>query len=223
MEKVDPKKLVAGDDKFEDQICKDCNTLIVADMETGEKLCNCSLEADRAAQIAAAVREQRQAVREAQPAQPAPMPVPKNIPPVEMPAEVPQQEAEDVAPQEEMPVFSAKDSLRTIPGAPSQEQIDAWKQEFGPIYTFPFDTKEVYIWRPMRRREWQQLQSNEALVKDEAKFQEHVVVRSVLWPAFGPVELNMSRAGLVQTLFSVIMQGSYFLHPDFAITLVEEL
>jgi hypothetical protein len=222
-EQVDPKELVSGDEQFQDQICDKCGALIVMDMETGEPLCNCISEAEMAAQVAAA-REAQKNAAPAQPQSPAPRPQPKNVPPVE--AAPPAAEGDnpaDVAPQQEMPVFSAKDALRAIPGAPAQEQIDAWKQEFGAVYTFPFDTKEIYIWRPMRRREWQMLQSNEALVKEEAKFQEQVVMRSVLWPKIGPVELNLSRAGLIQTLFSVIMQGSYFLHPDFAITLVEEL
>jgi hypothetical protein len=121
------------------------------------------------------------------------------------------------------PVFSAREALQRLPNAPSEAQIEAWKGQFGAVYTFPFDPKEIYLWRPLRRREWQMLQSNEALVQDEAKFQEQVVLKAILWPNLGPVELNLTRAGLVQTLFSVIMQGSYFLHPDFALTLVEEL
>lgn len=222
MKKVDPKELVAEDKKLQDQICKDCGALIVMDMETGLPLCNCEAEAERVAQIAAAREAQKQAAPAGAAAAAAPVqrPVPKDVPPVEV---APTNDAADVAPQQEMPVFSARDALRAIPGSPTQEQIDAWKMEFGAVYTFPFDTREIYIWRPMRRREWQMLQGNEALVKEEAKFQEQVVMRAVLYPAIGPVELNISRAGLVQTLFSVIMQGSYFLHPDFAITLVEEL
>ena len=222
-EKVNPKDLVAGDEQLQDQICKDCGALIVMDMETGEPLCNCTAQAEMAAQVAAA----RKAQKDAAPAEQAPRPQPKNIPPVDSApvAEAPIEEPDpaSAAQEQEMPVFSAKDALRAIPGAPSQEQIEAWKQEWGSVYTFPFDSKEIYIWRPMRRREWQMLQSNEALIKEEAKFQEQVVMRSVLWPKIGPVELNLSRAGMIQTLFSVIMQGSYFLHPDFAITLVEEL
>jgi hypothetical protein len=218
MNKVDPKEFIDENEELQDQICSECNTLIVKDLETGERLCNCNAKAEEAAQLAAAMKERRQTA----PAQPAARPVPENTAPLpEQP--VIEEDPADAVPQEEMPVFSAKDALRAIPGAPEQEQINAWKQEWGKIYTFPFDSTEIYIWRPMRRREWQMLQANEALVKEEAKFQEQVVMRSVLYPQIGPVELNLSRAGLVQTLFSVIMQGSYFLHPDFAITLVEEL
>jgi hypothetical protein len=217
-EKVNPEEFVTDNEQLEDQICEGCGTLVVRDLETGERICNCAAKAEEVALIAKAREQQKQA----QAVAPQPRPVPQNVAPVETsaPVVVPETPA---APEGEMPVFNSRDALRAIPGAPSQEQIDVWKQEFGAIYTFPFDTKEIYIWRPMRRREWQMLQSNEALVKEENKFQEQVVVRAILWPKMGPVELNLSRAGLVQTMFSVIMQGSYFLHPDFAISLVEEL
>jgi hypothetical protein len=223
-EQVDPNELVASDEKFQDQICDKCNALIVMDMETGKPMCNCMTDEEVAARVAKA-RQAQAELAQVQASAPPQAAQAREAPPV-LPAENPPQaqgDAGDAAPQQEMPVFSAKDALRAIPGAPTPEQIEAWKQEFGSVYTFPFDTKEIYIWRPMRRREWQMLQSNEALVKEEAKFQEQVVMRAILWPKIGPVELNLSRAGLVQTLFSVIMQGSYFLHPDFAITLVEEL
>jgi hypothetical protein len=222
MEKqVDPNELVADDKKFQDQVCKKCNALVVKDMETGEVFCNCTVQADMAAQVARARSQaQQDAAARSAPPKPQPKSIPQASPPVAPTAEG---APEDVAPQQEMPMFSAKDALRAIPGAPSEEQIQAWKNEFGKIYTFPFDTTEIYIWRPVFYREWQMFKSEEALVKEEAKFQEQVVARVVLWPKIGPVELNISRAGLVPTLFNVIMQGSYFLHPDFAITLVEEL
>ena len=130
---------------------------------------------------------------------------------------------EEVQPDPAIPHFSAKDALRDIPGAPSEAQIEAWKADHGSVYAFPFDTKEIYVWRAIRRREYQVLKTNKALLEDEEKFQEHIVLRSVLWPVLDSVSLNLTRAGLVQTLYGVIMQGSYFLHPDFAVQLIEEL
>ena len=221
MNKTNPEELVADSKQLQDQICNKCGALIVRDLETGEMLCNCQSKEEEAAQIAAAMQERK----ERTPVQSVARPVPQNVASIAAepaPASSGENPA-DAAPQGKMPVFSAKIALQTLPGAPSQEQIDAWKAERGKIYSFPFDTDEIYIWRPMLYREWEMLKTNEALVQDETKFQEQVVMRAVLWPKIGPVELNMSRAGMVQTLFSVIMQGSYFLHPDFAVNLVEEL
>ena len=214
-EKVDPKDLVASDADVQDQICQKCGALVIEqfnpETKTTDKICNCGSEAEMAAKIAAA-REVRNV--QGKPAEAVVEPIP---------AQEPAPSAADVAPQDSAPMFNVKDALMSLPGAPSQEQIDAWKRDFGSIYMFPFDTREIYVWRPIRRREWEMLQTNEKLVQQENKFQEQIVMRTVLWPKIGPVELNMSRAGLVQTLFSVIMQGSYFLHPDFAVTLVQEL
>lgn len=125
--------------------------------------------------------------------------------------------------QEPEPEVSIRDLLRALPGAPSDAQIDAWKAQCKAVYIFPFDNKEMYIWRPLIYREWQMLKAQEALVKDETKFQEHVVMRAVLWPKIDPIVVNSSRAGLIQTLFSVIMQGSYFIDPGLAVQLVSEL
>lgn len=218
MTKVDPKKLVADNDELQDQICNKCGALIVRDYETNEPHCNCQSKEEEAAQIAAALQERKEKTS----AQPAPRPVPENVAPI---AEEPVDEPDpaEVAPQGEMPRFSAKIALQTLKGAPSPEQIDSFKQQWGKIYTLPFDVDEIYIWRYMNYREWQILQTNEGLVKDETKFQEQVVMRAVLWPKIGPVELNTCRAGLIQTLFGVIMRGSYFLNPDDAVMLVEEL
>jgi len=215
VDKIDPEKEVAGDERFKDQICPKCGALIIMDMETGEPMCNCNAMAEAAAKVAAA-REAQKRVAVSKPA-----PVSQPAPPVDQfqgdPAEVAPQAEEQVGPPD------LKVALKAIPGSPSADQIEAWKQNFGSVYAFGFGTNEIYVWRPMNRREWQKLISNEALAQDEAKFQEQVVARAVLWPKIGPVELNASRAGMVQTLFGVIMYGSYFFAPEFAIQMTQEL
>jgi hypothetical protein len=120
------------------------------------------------------------------------------------------------------PRFTIED-LKRVPGAPSQEQIDAWKQQFGKIYVLPLSMTEAYVWRYITRAEWMSLMSNQELVSNETMLQTQIVQRALLWPKFGPVELQSSRAGLIPTLFGVIMQGSYFLAPEVAIAMCEEL
>ena len=113
--------------------------------------------------------------------------------------------------------------LKTLNGAPSEAQIQAWKQQFGSVYVLPFALNELYVWRPISRREWQTIQMNETLVKDENKFQEYIVVRAVLWPRMTPEKMSFSRAGIVPTLFAAIMHGSYFLPIEYALQTTEEL
>jgi len=144
----------------------------------------------------------------------------------EQPAPV--EEKKEAAPsepkQEETPVFDFRGAISKMSGAPSEAQIQQWKSRHGAVYSFAFDTtRDLFIWRPIVRSEWAALRNNAAVAQDEEKFQEQVVVRCVLWPAIGPVELKMMRAGLIPTLFNVIAHGSYFLPLEFALSRVGEL
>lgn len=134
------------------------------------------------------------------------------------------------APKEEVTAFKAVEEeapsisalLAAIPGAPKAEQIEAWKKQHGDVYVLPLDAKEMYIWRPLRHLEYQNLVGGDA-TKSDASFREAVVLRALLWPKLGPEHVANTRAGLMDTLFQVIMQGSYFLAPEFALSLVEKL
>jgi hypothetical protein len=117
----------------------------------------------------------------------------------------------------------AKEVLAGLNGAPPAKQIEDWKAQYGKVYTLHLDREEIYVWRYLNRAEWQALKTNEELVRNEDKFQEYVVQRACLWPRLDAISLASSRAGLVNTLFSVILQGSYFMSPEVALTLVEEL
>lgn len=213
-------EMVDDNSQLQDQICPKCNSLVVRDPATKEFVCNCFGEQEFAAQIAAArniARNQPMTKIESEVPQIKLPPMPE--PDMEMPESVPTASTA----QEQAPMFVAKEALKKMPNAPSQDQIAAWKQQFGKIYTFSFDTDEIYVWRPIFRREWQNLQTMEALARDEGKFQEHFVMKTVLWPTLGPVEINASRAGMVPTLFQIIMQGSGFLPIDLAVNLIQEL
>lgn len=131
--------------------------------------------------------------------------------------------AQEAVSEPEQQLFPGKALLQNLPGAPNEKTLDVWRQEFGRIYMMAFDTTDLYIWRPLRFAEYRSLQANKALMENEMKFQEQIVVRCVLWPRLGPEELSMSRAGLISTLFNVIMQGSYFIAPEIALQLVTEL
>ncbi len=122
---------------------------------------------------------------------------------------------------EQGPARFTIDDIKQVPGAPSQQQIDAWKAQFGTVYVLPFSQKEAYVWRYLTRAEWMGLMSNKELASNEVMLQEQIVNRALLWPKFGPLELAGTRAGLISTLFGVVMQGSYFLPPEVAIALVE--
>jgi hypothetical protein len=133
-----------------------------------------------------------------------------------------QQEAQESPEQQGPPRFTFED-LAKIPGAPTKEQIDAWKAQFGTVYVMPFSPNEAYVWRYLTRGEWMGLMGNQELVANEAMLQSQIVQRGLLWPKLGPLEEQATRAGLIPTLFGVIMQGSYFLAPEVAVALCDEL
>jgi len=214
---IDPE-LLAEPEKY-GNICPKCHTAIVqggTERNPGGPVCECSRAAEDAERIAA-LRAQFVV-----PPQAAPMaaeaPRAAQPPPV-----APRYQNAPVAAPEASPPADLKSMLFALKNAPSQAQIDAWKREWGNVYMFAFDVKDIVVWRPLRNAEWKQFQSQEVLMQDQNKLQEHVVLRCVLWPQLGPIEINLCRAGFVPTLANVIMQGSYFLPPELAINLTVEL
>jgi hypothetical protein len=131
---------------------------------------------------------------------------------------------ETVQAVEETPdsAFNIKELLAGIKGAPTSDVIENWKKQFGDVYILPLDLKEMYIWRPLRKLEYDNILNSE-LAKNDSSFREAVVLRAVLWPKLLPEQVAATRAGLMDTLFQVIMQGSYFLTPEFALSLVQKL
>ena len=109
------------------------------------------------------------------------------------------------------------------PNAPSRDQIERWKSVHKGVYLIFFANNRMFIWRYLRRDEFQALKRNQQLVANEDLFQEKVVMRAVLWPKLGIEDLSHCEAGLITTLYNVIMQGSLFIPPELAINLVTDL
>lgn len=134
-----------------------------------------------------------------------------------------QEEVQEKA-QEEEEAPKAADLLKDIPGAPDDVTLNNWKMQYGACYVMPFSPEEAYVWRPLRRQEFQQIISNQAVVEREALLRETLVRKALLWPSLeDPAAMALTRAGLIDTLYQVIMQGSYFLSPELAMALVVEV
>lgn len=121
------------------------------------------------------------------------------------------------------PAMSVRDLLKNITGAPDENQIEAWKRQFKAVYSLPFDAKDIYLFRFINRKEWQGLITNEQLMQNEDLFQETVVQHALLWPTMDAIGVAGSRSGLIPTLFQAITNASYFLPPEFAVQLIQEL
>jgi len=111
-------------------------------------------------------------------------------------------------------------------------QVDAWKKTFGSVYAFAPEEKNVYIWRPLFKKEWDVLNERITKIKkeDPEAAQEQITQLElmilgyyVLYPKITKESIKETRAGLQQTLYELIMQGSYFLSSEQAFSLVISL
>lgn len=121
--------------------------------------------------------------------------------------------------------------LASLPDAPSEAHINAWKREHGKdgIHITIFSEKELYIYTHLTRAMWtkvqemmQRMQSQKNIVGEE-ELRETVVKHCMKWPALTPEWKYNSRAGVVDALFQAIMFHSYFLTPAQIMAITTEL
>lgn len=142
------------------------------------------------------------------------------------PEEPKQEEVKEQEAQEEpTPGSQLADVLKNFPGAPSQEQIDAWKAQFGDVFVSGFSETEIFIWRTLRRPEFIQVQTrlndpNDPL--DNYKLEECICETCVLWRS-SDVPWADGKAGTPQALSEQVMQNSNFMSPQAASVLVAKL
>lgn len=124
--------------------------------------------------------------------------------------------------QEKAPEEQAAPDLASIlaefPGAPDKVQLEAMKKQHGEVFCSGFSDTELFIWKPVTRKEYLVLQKNQT---QESDFQEQLVNLCVLWGSdMGSLE---KKAGSVMTLAEQIMQNSNFMAPQLAASLVIKL
>jgi hypothetical protein len=117
--------------------------------------------------------------------------------------------------------------LASLPGSPTAEQIEAWKQQApnNHIELVTPDGKRAFILRGITGLELSQIQSNlekmaTPTTNPELEVQIASVVKACLWTNVGPsgrltdVLLRTGTAGLPQTLFVVVSRLSDFFDPQ---------
>lgn len=124
------------------------------------------------------------------------------------------------------------DLLKTSKDAPGDKQIAVWKKQFGDngVHVMGLGEGDVYVFTHLKRGQWKKIQelmakaqeSGSRDVEDELK--EKVISHCVLWPKPLGVEFFYnSRAGVVDSLYQVILLNSYFLSPQQAMMLTTQL
>jgi hypothetical protein len=114
------------------------------------------------------------------------------------------------------------------PDAPSIEAMTAWKATYGALHAFAPDNDTIFLFRPLKRiehknitRDIRQLadsnaaQSNPAIVEDA--LHEKVLQACMLHPKVGLDTFTNSDAGLIPTVFNLVMEHSKFISPERAL------
>ena len=116
--------------------------------------------------------------------------------------------------------------------APSLEEIEAWKEKYGNngIHVMSFGDNDNYIYHHLTRGEWKKIKEVMKKLRDsenaeelEEKLKEKVVCGCVIWPETGEAWLENSKAGVVDSLYQMILLNSGFLTPQQAMLLTTQL
>ena len=122
--------------------------------------------------------------------------------------------------------------LSNTPNAPTMQTIEAWKGQLGKnaVHVMAFGEGDVYIFTHLKRGQWKKIQDLMAKAQEqgatdvEDSLKEKVVTYCTLWPKPLPVEFFYnSKAGVVDSLYQVILLNSYFLSPQQAMMLTTQL
>ena len=122
--------------------------------------------------------------------------------------------------------------LKNTPGAPSAVQIAKWKAQYGEkgVHVMAFGEGDVYIFTHLKRGQWKKIQElmqkaqQQGQIDVEDMLKEKTVTYCTLWPSPLPIEFFYnSKAGVVDSLYQVILLNSYFLSPQQAMMLTTQL
>lgn len=104
-------------------------------------------------------------------------------------------------------------SAEVFPFGPTYDQVSEWKSRYdGEIFMSDFND-EMLIWRPIRRKEYRDLQRVEGNT-DEYYLEEAICRTCVLWPEdYAMHKITFGKAGVPTTLSQMIMERSGFLRP----------
>lgn len=143
--------------------------------------------------------------------------------------EVVEEQPTEAAPDLKSQIFQL---LEGEENAPSGDLIEAWKSQYGRsgIHVMAFGEGEVYIYHHLTRGEWKKLkelmaklQESENADQIEEQLKEKVVLHCILWPSVDAEWLEKCKAGVVDSLYQMILLNSGFLTPQQAMLLTAQL
>lgn len=139
------------------------------------------------------------------------------------------EESAAVAYADDQAAYEAKESARqddlmallaTMPNAPSESDIEMWKDSFGAIYLSSVTGDDLYLWKTITRNKYKGF-SRSGILNDKMRAEESIVKECLLYPKAGDSFLNTSPAGIIATLSSQILYQSGFIPDQEAISRVK--
>lgn len=131
-----------------------------------------------------------------------------------------QEEKEEVKQEKTM-----LDYLAEYEDAPDQVRLEQWKQQYGEVMCSGLSETELYIFRPITRSEFINLQKHLANMKDPSNFEvEKIIVDTcLLWASPQGLASLDSKAGTFSTLHEQILQASNFINAAYVSQFVVKL
>jgi hypothetical protein len=118
--------------------------------------------------------------------------------------------------------------LEEFDNSPGAAEIEKWKQQFGEVFVSGFSETDIFVWRPLNRKEYVELQKKMRTPAQENEqqftdldFEEAVVNQCILWSSDEKILKN--KGGSISTLSEQIMTNSNFMAPAMASVLVMKL
>lgn len=140
-------------------------------------------------------------------------------------ADEPQEEKKEEKEKEK----TLADYLAAFEGAPDEPLIEKWKQEFGEALCSGLSETELYIFRPISREEFVNLQAYVQQMQQKGEevsnfdVEVKVVETCVLWASPQGVSSLSKKAGTYATLHEQILQASNFMNAAYVSQLVVKL
>ena len=153
----------------------------------------------------------------------------QEVKPVEMPVTRPEESEQMTQPELKDQIL---DLLAGEINPPSEEHINAWKEKYGRngIHVMAFGEGDVYIYHHLTRGEWKKIKELMNRLKEssnaddvEEKLKEKVCLYCVLWPSVDERWLDNCKAGILDSLYQMILLNSGFLTPQQAMFLTTQL
>lgn len=94
-------------------------------------------------------------------------------------------------------------------GGPSLDEVEEMKKTYGKIYMTEIEEGEVFLWRPLNRKEFKSIMSIEGA--DALYREERVCEKTVVWPKkYDFTAMAIGKAGIPTLISEQVMDKSGF-------------